>query len=196
LLRLNFRSDLKKLVHDLKTTTIYVTHDQIEALSLGDRIAVMRAGEIVQLGTPMEIYERPASRFVGGFIGNPPMNFFSARLEPDGGRVLARVGDHAFTLRSSPSSRSSEIVVGIRAENIRVHADPTENTLPARVEVIEPLGAQLLVTVTVEGSVVKVLTDNDFRADVGRELWLEPVAEKVRWFDPESGRDVEAADRG
>src|SRR5215210_4113778 len=81
LLRLNFRSELKKLVHEIKTTTIYVTHDQVEALSLGDRIAVMRDGVIAQVDAPMAVYDRPATQFVGSFIGSPPMNFLRGQIE-------------------------------------------------------------------------------------------------------------------
>ena len=96
LLRLKFRSDLKRIVHELKTTTIYVTHDQVEALSLGDRLAVMRDGRIVQCDAPLRVYEHPVSTFVGGFIGNPPMNFLPATIEVTDGQPLARVGAHAF----------------------------------------------------------------------------------------------------
>jgi multiple sugar transport system ATP-binding protein len=91
LLRLNFRAELKRLVRELKTTTIYVTHDQVEALSLGDRIAVMREGRIVQVGTPMEVYDRPRTEFVGGFIGNPPMNFLRGRIEAQNGRLQVEI---------------------------------------------------------------------------------------------------------
>jgi multiple sugar transport system ATP-binding protein len=85
LLRLEFRTELKKIVQDLGTTTVYVTHDQSEALSLGDRVAVMRKGRIVQLGDPLAVYDTPADRFVGGFLGSPPMNFLPAKVGPGGG---------------------------------------------------------------------------------------------------------------
>ena len=87
LLRLDFRAELKKIVQDLGTTTVYVTHDQVEALSLGDRVAVMRAGQIVQLGDPIDVYDNPADRFVGGFLGSPPMNFLAAKVDPSGTRL-------------------------------------------------------------------------------------------------------------
>src|SRR6266540_4233349 len=87
LLRLEFRAELKKLLSDLQTTTVYVTHDQVEALSLGDRIAVMRTGRIVQVAEPMVVYDRPAERFVGGFIGNPPMNFLRATVARENGHA-------------------------------------------------------------------------------------------------------------
>src|SRR5688572_10446028 len=89
LLRIEMRAELKRLLREIQTTTIYVTHDQVEALSMGDRIAVMRAGKIVQVGNPLEVYNAPADQFVGGFIGNPPMNFLPARLEADDGGLTA-----------------------------------------------------------------------------------------------------------
>src|SRR5215217_5689474 len=95
LLRLEFRAELKKLLADLQTTTVYVTHDQVEALSLGDRIAVMREGRIVQVDTPMAVYDRPATSFVGSFIGSPPMNFLRGRLDDTNGRRIV-VGDQLF----------------------------------------------------------------------------------------------------
>ena len=96
LLRLHFRAELKKLVQELRATTIYVTHDQVEALSLGDRIAVMRQGEIVQCAPPMEVYDHPASEFVGSFIGNPPMNFLRGRLDRSDGRAQIMLGEHVL----------------------------------------------------------------------------------------------------
>src|SRR5919204_6229303 len=95
LLRLQFRAELKKLLAEVRTTTVYVTHDQVEALSLGDRIAVMREGRIVQVADPMVVYDRPATRFVGGFIGNPPMNFLRGSLRRrDGATCQVAIGDH------------------------------------------------------------------------------------------------------
>src|SRR5215211_6179707 len=92
LLRLQFRAELKKLVQELRTTTVYVTHDQVEALSLGDRIAVMRQGEIIQVAEPMVVYDRPATEFVGSFIGNPPMNFLKGIAQSDNGHTRVAIG--------------------------------------------------------------------------------------------------------
>src|SRR5829696_7398027 len=97
LLRLEFRAELKKLLSDLQTTTVYVTHDQVEALSLGNRIAVMREGRIVQVGEPMVVYDRPAERFVGAFIGNPPMNFLRASVSRENGHARVTLGEQALT---------------------------------------------------------------------------------------------------
>jgi multiple sugar transport system ATP-binding protein len=191
LLRLNFRADLKRLVRELKTTTIYVTHDQVEALSLGDRIAVMRDGRIVQVGTPMEVYDRPASEFVGGFIGNPPMNFLRGRLErqDDGLRVV--IGEHALAAPRSLAERSGDgVLVGIRAENIEAGQEPAPDGLVARVDVVEPLGSHLLVTAAVGDQRVKVVARADASIQPDDRLWLRPEADKLRWFDAETGQEM------
>ncbi len=191
LLRLNFRSELKKLVHEIKTTTIYVTHDQVEALSLGDRIAVMRDGVIVQVDAPMAVYDRPVTQFVGGFIGNPPMNFLRGRLHRENGHVEVALGGHRLaapaTLREAGSG---EVVVGIRAENIEAEAVAAPDTLPARTEVVEPAGSHLLVTAVVGDQRLKLLTRADFPAQEDGPIWLRPEADKLRWFDPETGAEI------
>jgi multiple sugar transport system ATP-binding protein len=193
LLRLKFRSDLKRISRELKTTTVYVTHDQVEALSLGDRLAVMRDGRIVQCDAPLRVYEHPVSTFVGGFIGNPPMNFLPATLEVTDGRLLARVGAHAFPapeeLRGLAGRR---LLAGIRGENVVTAVGPVPGAVPGRVRVVEPLGSHVLVTVMIEDTEFKVLAQSDFAAPEDAELWLRPVPEKVRWFDPDTEREVRA----
>jgi len=194
LLRLNFRGELKKLVQEIKTTTIYVTHDQVEALSLGDRIAVMREGVIVQVDTPMQVYDRPATQFVGGFIGNPPMNFLKARLQRENGRVRAALGtgDHWLAAPAAlANDGAQEVLVGIRAENIEADAQPVPDALPARAEVVEPVGSNLLITALVGEQRLKLLTRTDFPAQTGGPLWLRPEADKLRWFDPETSAEID-----
>src|SRR5437868_7331913 len=142
LLRLQARADLKRLHKEVKRTTIYVTHDQVEAMSMGDRIAVMREGSIEQLGAPMEIYDNPATQFVGGFIGSPPMNFLRGAIR-DG----SFAGD-GFTVpmsRSRADVQARDMVLGVRAEHITIGAEG----VPARVMVVEPLGSHALVTAIV-----------------------------------------------
>jgi multiple sugar transport system ATP-binding protein len=167
LLRLKFRSDLKRIVHELRTTVIYVTHDQVEALSLADRMAVMREGQIVQAGPPLEVYDHPASTFVGGFLGSPPMNFLPMR-SPAGWQLLA----------------------GIRGENLELAAEPGQGGVPGKILVVEPLGAQTLVTVASEGTEVKVLTSPGYTARAGGDVWLRPAPDKIRWYDPGTGAEV------
>ena len=183
LLRLTARAELKQLVKKLGTTTLYVTHDQIEALSLGDRVAVMNKGEVVQCDTPMAVYDRPRTRFVGEFIGTPPMNFLRAR---PGERGRVRVGD---TDLDAPGldGHDGEVLLGIRAEQLEVATERAEGTLPARVEVVEPIGSQLLITSTTGDQALKLLTPTDFEVGPGDELWLRPDLERAGWFDPDSG---------
>jgi multiple sugar transport system ATP-binding protein len=193
LLRLNFRSELKKLVHEIKTTTIYVTHDQVEALSLGDRIAVMRDGVIVQCGTPMEVYSNPATEFVGGFIGNPPMNFLHGRVLRENGHLRVAVGEHMLEAPAALTGvTDGDIRVGIRAEDIRADLEATPDAIPARAEVVEPVGANLLVTAIVGEQRIKVLTRTDFAVQTGGAIWLQPEWDKLRWFDPETQKEVAA----
>lgn len=193
LLRLNFRSELKKLVQEIKTTTIYVTHDQVEALSLGDRIAVMRDGEIVQCGTPMEVYSNPATEFVGGFIGNPPMNFLHGRVLRENGHLRVAVGEHVLEAPVAlTGARDGNIRVGIRAEDIRADLAASPDAIPAHAEVVEPVGANLLITALVGDQRIKVLTRNDFAVRTGGDLWLQPEWDKLRWFDPETQKEIAA----
>jgi multiple sugar transport system ATP-binding protein len=186
LLRLQFRAELKKLVQELKTTTIYVTHDQVEALSLGDRIAVMRQGRIIQCDSPMRVYDVPETTFVGGFIGNPPMNLLTGTVQRQNGHVRVAFGGE---LLSAPASLAPmdgrEITVGIRAENIDVLPEASGDALPAGVEVVEPLGADMLLTAVVGDQRIKLLTRNDFPAHPGQPVSLRPHPDKIRWYDKE-----------
>ncbi|GLZ02316.1 ABC transporter ATP-binding protein [Actinoplanes sp. NBRC 103695] len=173
LLRMQFRAELKKIVARLGTTTLYVTHDQAEAMSLGDRVAVLRDGRIDQLGTPMAVYSRPASQFVGGFLGAPPMNFFPATVSS--GRL--QVGDVSFP--GGPSGwEDRKVLVGIRAEAIGVSAD-----IPGTVEVAEPTGATTLLTVRWAGGELKVQTAAGFE---GSEVGLSFPPAALRFFDPDT----------
>jgi len=194
LLRLHFRAELKKLVQEVKATTIYVTHDQVEALSLGDRIAVMRSGEVVQCAPPMYVYDRPATDFVGGFIGNPPMNFLRGRVERSNGTSHVVLGDH--TLDAPPTlaqAGGQDVIIGIRAENIEASARPSPDALPAQTEVVEPVGSHLLVTALIGEQRLKLLTRTDFPAQTDTPLWIKPEPDKLRWFDAKTGREIGAA---
>jgi multiple sugar transport system ATP-binding protein len=194
LLRLTFRAELKKLVSQVRTTTIYVTHDQVEALSLGDRIAVMQQGRIVQCDTPTRVYAEPTSRFVGGFIGNPPMNFLAATLRGGNGQRELLIGDHPVQLPASAASaaHSGDTLVGIRAESIQPATEPSPGALPARVQVVEPLGSHLLVTVSIGAQQLKVVAPIDFPAQPERDLWLRLDPDRLRLFEVGSGERVPA----
>lgn len=193
LLRLEMRAELKRLLQEIKTTTIYVTHDQIEALSMGDRIAVMKNGQIQQYDKPNTVYDLPANRFVGGFIGTPPMNFMQGQVQRENGHVNVRVGD--FNLKPTdimqPVLKSYEgkpILMGIRAENMETLSKPTKDTLQVEVLVVEPLGSQNLLTVKIGDDLVKVSTHPTFQVTPGMDVWLRFPGEKIRWVDSDSGQ--------
>lgn len=193
LLRLQMRAELKRLHREVGTTTVYVTHDQVEALSLGDRIAVMMDGTIVQLDHPSLVYDRPASTFVAGFIGTPPMNFLEATVAARDESVELVVGE--FTLlvpalwRDQLKARTGQtVIVGIRAENITVHHGPVPGSLAATVLVSEPLGSQQLLTVQVGEDVLKVATAPEPLLAAGQTVGLTLVGQKLRLFDKETGK--------
>jgi multiple sugar transport system ATP-binding protein len=182
LLRLHARAELKRLHGEVKRTTVYVTHDQIEALSMGDRIAVMREGQIVQLDTPSALYDRPADVFVGSFIGSPPMNFLKARA-----RNGTAVGE-AFEVPGPPGMDGKELLLGIRPENIRIGDGPFRG----RVLVVEPLGSHALLTVMVGKDSIKVVAPADTAVRADEELRLTPEPHKIRWMDAASGKALTA----
>jgi multiple sugar transport system ATP-binding protein len=176
LLRLEMRAELKGVLAESKTTTIYVTHDQVEAMSLADRISVMNQGRIVQAATPVEVYRNPAARFVGSFIGNPPMNFISATKEGEGRWNVAGI-----TLEG-PNAGRERLDFAIRPEDV----DVAPGGLKATARVVEPLGAHTLVTTEVNGAMFRAVLDSDIRVSPGDELSLVPKADRIRWFDPET----------
>jgi len=179
LLRLQARADLKRLHREVKRTTIYVTHDQVEAMSMGDRIAVMRDGMIVQLGRPMEIYDRPATQFVGSFIGSPPMNFLRGTFRDD--RFVGEGFDLAFPKPADADHRS--LLVGVRAEHLVLGS----GEIPARVAVVEPLGAHTLLTAMVGTTPVKVQVPIDTPVQPDDEIRLGVDPALLRWMDEGTG---------
>lgn len=182
LLRLSFRSELKRIVEQLGTTTVYVTHDQSEALSLGNMVAVMRSGKVSQLAKPLEIYDWPADTFVGGFIGSPPMNFFDGVLK--GGTL--DVGGHSF---AAPAGIGADgpVRVGVRAEAIDVVDAAGPDTVPAEVLVVEPLGASTLLTVVLGEHQLKVQAEPTVEVRAGERVLLHIAPRALRLFDPETG---------
>lgn len=189
LLRLEMRAELKRLLKEMKSTVVYVTHDQVEALSLGDRIAVMKEGEILQCDTPLKVYDFPASEFVGGFIGNPPMNFLDGQVNGD----AIRVGEALFPMPAdvwSAAQRSDDLQLrlGIRAENIEASPMPLKGALAAEVLVVEPLGSHNLLTVRVGRERLKVNTHADAVFLPGQTIWLKLAMDKIRWMERATGR--------
>jgi multiple sugar transport system ATP-binding protein len=188
LLRMQMRAELKRLLHDIHATTVFVTHDQVEALSMGDRISVMRSGRIQQVDEPMTVYTDPANTFVGSFIGNPPMNFLRGRVEANGTGPRVNIeGAHLAAPAALAALAGQEVLVGLRAENVESSVQPIEGAMPARVVVVEPLGSHQLLTLRIGEQHLKVVTPTDFPAGPDRDLWLRPDPAKLRWLDPDSG---------
>ncbi|MCU0818372.1 MAG: ABC transporter ATP-binding protein [Beijerinckiaceae bacterium] len=182
LLRLEMRSELKGVLQQSGTTTIYVTHDQTEAMGLADRIAVMHGGVIEQIGAPQMIYERPATKFVGGFVGSPPMNFI--RMPVEAGRAAL----DGFAAHCPGSGR--DILCGIRPEDMRLA--PGGDGLAFRVMVAEPLGSTLLLTGKVQDQLIRVAARPDAGLKAGDTITLEPETRRIVWLDPETGRALGA----
>jgi multiple sugar transport system ATP-binding protein len=184
LLRLEMRAELKALLQKLDATTIYVTHDQVEALSMGDRIAVMNAGRIVQVDSPLAVYDRPADMFVGGFIGTPPMNFATAEIAIENGRPVAHLGGATVPLNDDARPLAGRTaVLGIRAESMEVETAPADGLVPATVVVVEPLGSHNLLTVRAGHNVLKVSARPDLFPAPESEIWLRIAPDRIRWMD-------------
>lgn len=168
-LRVEMRAELKKLHERLETTIIYVTHDQVEAMTLGDMIVVMKNGVIHQIADPLTLYSKPSNMFVGGFIGSPPMNFIEGKLAKREGNLWFSENENKFDIRI-PQERNKdlagyvdkEIVLGIRPENLHdkmfTNLGSPDNTIMATVDVIEPLGGETMLYVTVGKNILNVKT--------------------------------------
>jgi multiple sugar transport system ATP-binding protein len=192
LLRLEMRAELKRLLAEIKATTIYVTHDQIEALSMGDRIAVIKDGIVQQCDTPDIVYDKPANYFVGSFIGNPPMNFMDGQVHSNNGSVEVYIGDFRILPEEAMQPllkpyHNKSIVLGIRAENMQTIMNPDEDALEVEVLVVEPLGSQNLLTIRVGEHIIKAATHPTFAAEPGMHVWMKFPSEKIRWLDRDTG---------
>jgi multiple sugar transport system ATP-binding protein len=191
LLRMEMRAELKALLQQLGTTTIYVTHDQVEALSMGDRIAVMKEGRIVQLDSPLAVYDDPADTFVGGFVGTPPMNFLATEIYAgDDGPIVNLSGGSFPAGPSGASLIGRKLVLGIRAESIAVEPAAGDGLIEATVIVVEPLGSHNLLTVQSGKDTLKVSTSPRVFPEPGSSVWLRLELNRIRWMDGETGTAV------
>jgi len=180
LLRLEMRAELKSVLAEAGTTTIYVTHDQTEAMGLADRIAVMHQGRIVQEAAPAEVYRRPRSMFVGGFVGSPPMNFLRLPIR----QGVVRLG--SLELRP-PAGADGMVVLGVRPEDLA----PVVDGFGFRVQVVEPLGSHLLLTGAAEDQKLRVVVPPDTAVRAGDTIALRPDLAHVAWMHPETGEALE-----
>ena len=184
LLRVTMRAELKRLQQQLGITTLFVTHDQTEAMTLSDRIAVMEAGIVQQVGKPLEIYHRPANIFVARFVGSPPMNFFSGQLQGTNGST--RFVSSALSLPASPTrAASGDVVLGIRPEGVGVSVREIASAPVAEISLIEPLGHETIVHVTLGGETLRSRVSGDEDLEVGQRVWLQ--VDRSLLFDAETG---------
>ncbi len=206
-LRVEMRAELKKLHRRLQTTTIYVTHDQEEAMTLGDRVVVMRDGLVLQVDSPLNIYDYPANRFVGGFVGTPPMNFMEGKLVTENGSIYFDEGSNQLRLSDEISERvqgysGQPMVLGVRPENISDRSEGgfagPENTLSVRVSVVEPLGDKMDVymsTPTHEHLICRA--DSHSQIQEGQELSMYLDMSRVHIFEPgDTGVNVSLTNNG
>jgi multiple sugar transport system ATP-binding protein len=198
-LRVEMRRELKQLHRRLATTMIYVTHDQVEALTLGDRIAVMNRGEIQQVGTPEGVYREPANLFVAGFLGTPPMNFWPGRLECQEGHVCFvggkwRVGIDKSRQKTLKQYVGREAILGIRPEHVRLAASGQPGLPGGTIQSVETLGDTRLVEVEFDGGsempkAVRLVakTQGESEAVAGRSVAIQFDVERAAWFDAQTG---------
>ena len=189
-LRVQMRVEIKELHQRLKTTTIYVTHDQIEAMTMADKIVVMHDGIVEQIGAPLELYDRPANRFVAGFIGSPAMNFIEGRLE-QGGLTLPS-GAVLPVEAQIPAAHGSQLTYGIRPEHLHIAPAGTPASIPATVAVVEPTGSDTTLIAKVEGGNMTVVLRERCTLRPGEAVALKPAARQAHLFDGQ-GRRIAAA---
>jgi multiple sugar transport system ATP-binding protein len=186
-LRVQMRAEIKELHQRLKTTTIYVTHDQIEAMTMADRIVVMRDGVVEQLGAPLELYDRPATIFVAGFIGSPSMNLLKGSVSVKDKPVFTTEGGVELPLKSAPPNIDGRpCIYGIRPEHLAIGSD-----FKAEVSVVEPTGSETQVFAKVGGHPIVTVFRDRISAQPGQSLMLSPNLDAVHLFDAESGKRLE-----
>jgi sn-glycerol 3-phosphate transport system ATP-binding protein len=185
-LRVQMRFEIQKLHRRLGTTSLYVTHDQVEAMTLAQRMVVMNAGRAEQIGTPMEVYQNPATVFVAGFIGSPAMNFIDGRSMDDGRIQLD--GSGVLIVPKAPAA-GKKITVGIRPEHL-TPSKPSEANLVGSVEVIEALGADTLLHVAVAGRTIIARLPAGTPAEVGEPIALAADRDRIYMFDADTGARV------
>lgn len=187
-LRTEMRTELKRLSRDLGATTIYVTHDQVEALTMSDIIVVMKDGVIQQMGSPYEIYHQPSNLFVAEFIGDPRINLFDGHLDQREGRSVLRIDETEITLPHSLAQTSGPVRLAIRPERLTLHDGPVANSLSAEVDVVQPTGSQTILSLTSRGHTVTALIPRFVERWPSRKVWLELDPAHIMVFDPQSGQ--------
>ena len=207
-LRTEMRAEIRWRQRELGTTTFYVTHDQIEAMSMADRIAVLEAGRIQQLGTPSDIYNHPANLFVAGFIGNPSMNCIPCDISSANGQLqltlanatgnenTVTIEDNQIVKTLNERATDDGTVFGTHAEDVMVSHQSIPNAFQAEVYSVEPLGAETIVELTLGAdaagarTILKAVTAPNFEAEIGQHLYVSFVSERMHFFDKTTGKAI------
>jgi multiple sugar transport system ATP-binding protein len=191
-LRVYMRVELKKLHQRLGTTTVYVTHDQVEAMCLGDRVAVLKDGILQQVAAPAELYDAPKNTFVAGFIGSPPMNMLNGNFAEKDGSLTIDLGVATFELphwmqEKVKDAKTSEVVLGFRSEHITLIGKYQENAIEAKVEMCESIGREIHIHLAVGDYSIVAITTPAEDVKVGNTAWIVLNEEKIHVFDGKTG---------
>ncbi len=197
-LRAEMRAELKRLQKDIGATTIYVTHDQLEAMSMGDKIAIMNEGVIQQIGSPAEVYDHPASLFVASFVGSPAMNLLDCEYLQENGKSFLIAGANDFRLEISgalgkkiqENATSTQLILGIRAEDIFVSQERIEDAIQSEVYVVEPLGSENIIDLKIGENLLKVKTLPTVQPNIGQPIKMWFDKDRMHVFDKNTGKAI------
>ena len=203
-LRTEMRAEIKWRQRQLEVTTLYVTHDQIEAMSMADRVAVLEAGRIQQIGTPMEIYDHPTNLFVAGFIGSPSMNLIPCQAAISGEKIdIKLIRKFQITIKNQQIASTlvefggnRDLVFGVHPEDVLISPEDTPDSMPVEVYSFEPLGAETIVELTPgkdesgRDVILKARTEPTLDVRIGQSLWMTFVPERIHFFDADTGEVI------
>jgi multiple sugar transport system ATP-binding protein len=196
-LRVAMRAELKKLHDRLAATVVYVTHDQVEAMTMGDRIVIMKDGLIQQVGAPLQVYARPENQFVAGFIGSPAMNFVPCSVTGKDGNLFFTTQGLSLPVPAAKAKalaayKDKPVTLGIRPEDMHESSaqDPAPSIFDAKVEVVEPIGHEIYLDVMVGNNEIVARVSPDMPVKVGQTVKLAAVVEKLHAFDPQTERAI------
>lgn len=194
-LRVQMRAEISALHTRLQSTMIYVTHDQVEAMTMADKIVVLKDGLIQQIGTPLGLYNHPINRFVAGFIGSPPMNVLSVSVEEKAGKIVVNEGSFTLAVDGAPAEAlkayvGKKILFGVRPEDLKLVSGTQANVIPSNVEVVEPLGAEIHLYVGTPNHQLIATVEPHHTFHIGDEVQLLPDMTKVHYFDGETEKSI------
>jgi len=193
-LRVHMRVEVRKLQEKLGVTTICVTHDQVEAMAMADRIAVMHQGKIRQLGTALDLYDKPEDLFVAGFMGSPPMNFIDCTYEEEKKALISEVFSleipKNLTKEIKEHATSSEIILGVRPQDISLHEKQMPNSISTEVYAMEPLGSEAIIDLKLGDMIIKAVTPPTYRTRPGDTAWIVFDMNRIHILDKKTEKAI------